>query len=175
MLYEGFDANWEAGLDLARQRWNEENYKFITCKKPADFVPSQMHDITVCMETAEHLPTSDLESYVQIMRQWTKEYCFVTVPNEKGIIFLTKYIIKKIKGEKGPDLDYTLTELLLTVTGNLSQVARVEGGHKGFDYKNLLLLLERYFRVVSVDAIPFGKLPRSLSFTIGIVLAPKII
>jgi 2-polyprenyl-3-methyl-5-hydroxy-6-metoxy-1,4-benzoquinol methylase len=57
--YVGFDANWEAGLDLARSEWaGNKNISFLLATTPADMRldDSDIFDIAIAMETLEHVP-----------------------------------------------------------------------------------------------------------------------
>ncbi len=169
--YEGYDANWEGGLDLGRENLKERgNCELFFCDNVNLFLPTRdKFTVSICMETLEHLPLQQLEPYIQKLAKHTKEYCFVTIPNEGGIVLLMKYFIKKFILRSVPER-YTTKELLLTATGNMRKVTRNEGGHKGFDYKELIKLLDKYFIVESVEGIPFKYLSRNLNFTIGVVL-----
>ena len=172
--YEGYDANWEGGLDLGRENLKERgNCELFFCDNVQLFQPKRSQfDISICMETLEHLPLEQLEPYIQQLAKYTGKYCFVTIPNEGGIVFLTKYFIKKVILRSVPE-PYTTKEILLTVAGKMTRVKRNEGGHKGFDYKEIVELLSKYFSVESVEGIPFRYLSRKLNFTIGIVLKRK--
>ncbi len=172
--YEGYDANWEGGLDLGRENLKERgNCELFFCDNVQLFQPKRSQfDISICMETLEHLPLEQLEPYIQQLAKYTGKYCFVTIPNEGGIVFLTKYFIKKVILRSVPE-PYTTKEILLTVAGKMTRVKRNEGGHKGFDYKETVELLSKYFSVESVEGIPFRYLSRKLNFTIGIVLKRK--
>lgn len=83
-------ANWEGGLDIAKQKWvHFPNYNFILCTKISDFEPKKNHfDISISQETVEHLLIIDLDKYLERLANATKTYCFISVPNEKGIVFL---------------------------------------------------------------------------------------
>lgn len=172
--YEGYDANWGNGLNLAHDKWkNFEHYKFFESQEVGTFSPTQDFDISVSMETIEHLPTNDLDLFIEKLAKHTNQYCFITVPNERGIFFLLKYIIKRITLNKNADSQYSFKELFFAVTGNLQKVERVEGGHKGFDYKDLERRLRQHFKVEKLEGAPFGFLPPSLNFTICMVLSKK--
>ena len=171
--YAGYDANWENGLDIAKELWkNEPSYSFYECYKPAEFNPAkEKFDITVCQEVLEHLRSDDLKEYIEILAASTKQYCFVSVPNESGLFFLSKFILKKIT--QGEDETYSLKEILNTTFGRINKVERSEHGHKGFDYKALIILLSEYFEIVDIKGIPFSWLPKSLNFSIALVLKPR--
>jgi hypothetical protein len=172
-MYTGYDANWEGGLDLGKQRWaHQPNYRFHFCDKLIDFNPTaNRYDYTIAMETLEHLKLKELEAYLQQLAAATNQYCFVSVPNEMGVIFSLKHLGKKLF--LAVDEPYTPTELWYTLLGRLDKVKRLEEGHKGFDYRELIKLLEHYFEVQSIKGLPFTWLPIVFNFSVGIVLKKK--
>ena len=95
-LYLGLDANWEGGLDIAKDRWeNQSNYNFRRCTTPKEMgIVGEQFDISVCMETLEHIPPQMVAPYLEELAKATKKYVFVTVPNEIGIVFFFKHIVK---------------------------------------------------------------------------------
>ena len=169
--YEGYDANWEGGLDMGRENLKERaNTELFFCDNVDVFKPSlEKFDISICMETLEHLPLLQLELFIQLLAKHTKNYCFITIPNEGGMVFIMKYLIKKFLIRNVPE-PYTIKELWLTAKGKIKEIKRNEGGHKGFDYKELIAILEKYFKIESVEGLPFNHISKNLNFTISIVL-----
>ena len=172
--YRGYDSNWEGGLDMAIERFKEVgHYKFENCISLEDFSPPKSaFDITICMETLEHLPLKDLDAYIIKLFDATKHLCFVSVPNEKGIVLIIKYLVKKIVLRSVTE-EYSYGDLFNAFFGRLHKVERNEGGHKGFDYSKLVSQLEEQFIVEEINGIPFRFLPRGLNFSIGIVLRKR--
>ncbi len=172
-VYVGYDANWEGGLDEAFLIWKEHPaYTFIKSSDLNDFNPShQVFDYSIAMETLEHLPVADLNGYLQMLAAATRQYCFITLPNETGIVFLLKHLAKLAK--RKVDEPYTLKEAWYATLGKQHKVKRTEGGHKGFDYRQLLRLLQMHFEVVEITKLPFASLPLFLNFTIGIVVKKR--
>lgn len=170
--YVGYDANWENGLELAAAKWSPySNYEFKYCNDIRSFNPSsEVFDVTVSMETLEHLPLHQLDAYILRLRDATNKLLFITVPNEKGPIVMLKYGIKKAFLKV--DEPYSFNELVHASTGRLSKVSRLEYGHKGFDYNELLVKLSAHFEVISLQPIPFTLLPAWMNFSIGIIAKP---
>jgi hypothetical protein len=170
--YVGYDANWENGLELASKHWAHfPAYQFEYCNDIKSFNPQLIKfDISVCMETLEHLPLHQLDDYISHLRKSTKDFLFVTVPNEKGPMVMLKYGIKKLFLKI--DEPYTFRELANASVGNLSAVPRLEYGHKGFDYHQLINILTPHFKIISVQPIPFSFLPSWMNFSIGIIARP---
>lgn len=175
-LYEGYDANWEGGLDIGREKWkNSPGISLKLCQELADFLPKQKYfDIAVCHETIEHLPLAHTEEYIKRLAEATRGYAFISVPNEKGIVFLMKHLYKFTAQRKEDREEYTWKEIFYSFTGDVSKVERHETGHKGFDYAELGKLLNNYFEVIEVTGIPFSSLPVSLNFTVGFVCKTKL-
>ena len=171
-LYEGFDAGWEGGLDLAKKRYAEnENYQFIKGDNPSglDIINNEIFDFGVAMDTLEHVPPDYVRGYLERLSRIVNGYIVITVPNEKGFIFLTKWLVKQVF--YGGAESYTLSEIIATTLGHMEKITRIE--HKGFDYEQLISDVELYFNIIKVDAIPFRRVPVSLSFTIGILAESK--
>jgi hypothetical protein len=173
--YAGYDANWEGGLDIAKTKWSmHPDYSFHTCEKPADFsADDSMYEVSVCLETLEHIPAADLEAYIVQLSKKTKQYCLISVPNEKGPVLFFKHIIKSITQEKAQTEAYTLKEFLYGSIGRLDKVARRDCGHKGFDYDALAVLLKKYFTILKTEAIPYPAIPHALGFNVGFILKKK--
>lgn len=173
LRFIGYDANWEGGLSAAKTEYVHNNkYRFIECKKVEDFQPERhCVDICISLETLEHLATKDLNLYLERLSQATKSHVFFTVPNEKGLVLLGKYLYKKWIHKHVFDR-YSTKELWYATIGRLDKIERKEFAHKGFDYAEFVNQLNTYFTVLEVKGIPFGWLPKSLNFTIGIIAKP---
>jgi 2-polyprenyl-3-methyl-5-hydroxy-6-metoxy-1,4-benzoquinol methylase len=171
--YVGFDANWEGGLDIAKVKWAAHpNFLFFQAASPDEMrlKKNDVFNIAVAMETLEHVPPESVDGYLRKIAQHLEGYFFVTVPNEKGIVFLIKWLAKKILSKDAEP--YTLSELSNATIGRLKLVQRRE--HKGFDYESLIRDIERYFDVIEILGLPLGYLPYSLCITIGIVARSKV-
>ena len=117
------------------------------------------------METLEHIAPDIVDGYLQQIERATDGYLLVTVPNEKGPVFLLKYIIKHGLLRSGET--YSAKEVFHATLGNLERVERNE--HKGFDHEALTRQIAKHFDIVSVRALPFGWLPLWASFTIAVI------
>lgn len=166
--YLGLDANWEGGLDIARDKWvssKGKNVVFKDCVTPDDIdVVDSEYDIAVCMETLEHVPPELVEPYLEVMAKATDGYVFITVPNEIGIVFLAKYLFKSLFGDTQK---YELKEILFATMGMTDRVNRHD--HKGFDYRVLVNQVSKYFDIVEVSGHPLTIAPTMLNFGIGII------
>ncbi len=168
--YLGLDANWEGGLDIANKKWTRfSNYKFRKCVSPEQMqTKDDEFDITISMETLEHVPPELVSPYLKKISQTTKEYFFVTVPNEIGIVFFFKYIAKKLFGNAQ---SYTLSEIFFATLGMTEKVKRNE--HKGFHYGKLINQISNYFDIIEVSGHPLKIAPPFLNFGIGVVARKK--
>lgn len=165
--YLGLDANWEGGLELARARWRDEaNFTFQECHAPEDMnIGAETFDLGICMDTLEHVPPPLVDPYLYELSRVITGYILVSVPNEKGLVFFLKYLVKLVSG--GDVQPYSVREFLNATLGRLENVARQE--HKGFDYNAVIQSVSRYFTVCRVSGYPFGFLPNALNFGIGII------
>jgi 2-polyprenyl-3-methyl-5-hydroxy-6-metoxy-1,4-benzoquinol methylase len=165
--YVGYDANWEGGLDLAVSLWSSvDGYRFKKAEQPSDIdLHDELFELTVCMETLEHVPPALVDGYLQRLAQHTRGYLFVTVPNEKGPLFLAKYLAKALLSKDAKP--YSWSELVHATLGRMEGVERNE--HKGFDYAQLVRQIGRHFDVVEVSGHPLRMLPAWACFGIAIV------
>lgn len=166
--YKGFDANWEGGLDKAYEKWGSfTNYSFFQACTPEDmhFGDDERFDIAVVMETLEHVPPEMIDGYLEKIAPRLDGYLFITVPNEKGVVFLAKWLTKRVFSKDAEE--YSRKELLDAFLGRMNLVKRTE--HKGFDYASLVAQVAEYFEVIKVSGHPFRFLPTSLCFGVGIV------
>ena len=174
--YVGLDADWEGGLELARQNWQEKpEYRFIQCKSPADpevqacLSDNQSFDIAISLETMEHLPDELQEEYLAFIRQNVSRYYLTTVPVEFGLVFLVKHLIKRFM--LGGAYQYSWAEVLYSTLGMTSRVERHQ--HKGFDWRVYRDQVSRHFDIVEVRGLPFRWLPVSLNISAAIVATPR--
>lgn len=162
--YVGYDENWEGGLPLARELWAaEREYEFILCSSPADMTKDERFDVAVCMETLEHVPPELIEPYIARLGQLARKI-FITVPTEKGPIFASKYLVKRLFGTYQ---EYTFAEFLYASAGMLDKVKRND--HKGFDYQIVIDAVRKHLRIVKITPYPLQSLPLPFGFGIGIV------
>jgi hypothetical protein len=169
--YDGYDANWENGLDIAKLKYNNfENYYFHECESPSLFnSENKYYDLSVSLETLEHIPVEMLDDYLFKISKCTSGYFIVTVPNEKGILFLLKYLLKRtVYG--GYD-EYTFREIVNATLGRMNLVERDQ--HKGFDYAQLKLQLAEYLDLIEESGIPFSRLPFWMNTQIGFLFKSK--
>ena len=90
------------------------------------------------METLEHVPPEMVEPYLNTLSKHIKGYLFISVPNEKGLFFLIKHILKMIFSKDYPS--YKWKEIFFSTVGMMSKVERDE--HKGFDYDALVKVIK---------------------------------
>ena len=165
-VYLGLDANWENGLDLARKKWaNHPEYVFRECTRPEEMrTQGREFDVSLCMETLEHIPPNLVRPYLKELGKVTRSYLLITVPNEIGPVFLSKYAVKSVFGDVER---YTPAEVMYAALGRADKVERSE--HKGFDYRRLVDDVSKYFEVIEVSGHPIGLAPPMLNYGIGIV------
>ena len=130
--------------------------------------PEEDFDISIALETLEHAPPDLVNGYLRKMALHTRDCIFISVPNEKGIVFLAKWLSKRLYF--GYASDYSAKELFYATIGRMDKIMRNE--HKGFDYIALINEIRAYFEIIEVSSIPFGFLPPYLGYGIGIVAKP---
>lgn len=166
--YWGFDANWEGGLDLANRRWGVRpgwSFREATQPEHLSVLGETTFPLTVAMETLEHIPPAILDGYIETLADHTHGHAIFTVPNEKGLVFLGKYLAKATLSKRFGT--YTPSEVFNATLGRMHKVQRDQ--HKGFDYRALINQIERRFDILEVSGHPFSYLPTSLCFGVGII------
>ncbi|WP_448527188.1 class I SAM-dependent methyltransferase [Parathermosynechococcus lividus] len=173
MKYFGYDANWEGGLDIARHVFREnQNYCFRYAERPEDLIPvNDQVDLCISLETLEHIAPDFIPEYIKYMHGSIKPsgILIVTVPNEKGLIFLLKYLIKKYY--TGDAEKYTLKEIFNAAIGNMKGVERNQ--HKGFDWSDMLAQLGKDFELIQAEGIQLPWLPLWVNLQIGFIMKPR--
>ncbi len=167
--YLGLDANWEGGIDLARDKYKtHENYSFQTCHSADDIRVGSpgIFDTFISLETLEHVSPPLVEPYLERISSLLDGHVFVTVPNEKGLVFLFKYAIKKLFRIRDARA-YSLRDVVHLTLGQTDKVERNE--HRGFDYSSLIDLMSKYFDIIRVEGVQTRVLPPSLNVNVGIV------
>ncbi|MEL6986888.1 MAG: methyltransferase domain-containing protein [Bacteroidota bacterium] len=166
-FYAGYDANWEGGLEKGKEKWKDyPQFKFEECTEPHQIKDvDDKFDVCISQETLEHIPPELIDPYLKKLGQNTSGYLFVTVPNEKGLIFAMKYLGKRMFGKSGKK--YTFGEFMNALFGRMDKVPRWQ--HKGFDYDKLISEISEHFEIVSVEGLPFKAMPASLNFTVAII------
>lgn len=170
--YVGLDAGWEGGLQVALQKYSgDENVRFILGDNPRalDCLYGETFDLVVSMETLEHVPPDQVEHYLAALARLVNGNVLITVPNEKGLVFLFKWLVKKLFFKDAEK--YTFKELVAATIGRMEKVSRIE--HKGFDYAQFIQEVKQHFEVERMEGIPFRWLPIPLAFNIGIVAKQK--
>ena len=170
--YDGFDKNWEGGLDIAKCR-EKDGISFSYAAVPEDLPSSekQKYELGICMETLEHIPPELICPYLEKLSQLINGYLLITVPNEKGIFFILKRFLKPRQDELGA-YKFSFRDYIYLLFNKTNKVERNE--HKGFDYDHLIYDVRKYFDIVEVNGYPkYFFLPLFLSFGAGIVAKSK--
>lgn len=166
--YQGFDAGWEGGLEAAQEKFSgNPAWRFNKATEPRDLshLPESAFKVAVALETLEHVPPGDAGRYLAELARVTNGYLAVSVPNEKGAVFLAKYFAKK--SLHGTSEGYRPSEVFNAALGRMGKVGRHE--HKGFDYRWMKSLISRHFDLLEMGGLPFASLPPALSFSVTFV------
>lgn len=169
--YVGIDAGWEGGIQNALDRHGNDTTKtFIKTDAPSVLCqfPARCFELGVALETLEHLPDDTLGRYLEQVQRTCARF-LVTVPNEKGPVFLAKWIAKRTLLRNNPAETYSLTELFNATLCRMDRVARHE--HKGFDYAALAGRLANHFDIEKVEGLPWG--PPFFAFSVAFVMTSR--
>jgi hypothetical protein len=153
--YVGIDANWEGGLNLARQR--HPDLQLIESSDPGAI--SGKFDCAISLETLEHVPRQQLLDYIEALAK-AAPLALISVPVEIGPVFAVKQLVRPDNSYK-----YSLKEYICSTLGMTEHVKQDD--HKGFNFVWFLKQLSNYYDIEKVSGIPFP-LPAILSFGVGI-------
>jgi hypothetical protein len=166
--YVGVDANWGGGLDIARARYcGRDEATFIESSDPADFdrFGTGQFNLSAALETLEHVPPQLVPAFLDQLQRVTRGHLFVTVPNELGLVFLAKHLVRVLRF--GAPHHYSPREVVAATFRQSDKVERND--HKGFDYRNIVAEVGKRFEIVAVEGIASLGLPPALSPTVGII------
>ena len=169
----GFDADWDGGLSEAQAKdWGKKDIVFHFSNDASDLSNYNANEFNCAasLETLEHIKLDFLDSYLDQLDRITDGYIFFSVPNEKGLVFLFKYLTKILLGAKGKG-KYSIFDIINLTLGRTNAVERAD--HKGFDFDVLKHQLVKKFDLVEIGGGPFSILPPRLNLTITFVLKSK--
>ncbi len=173
--YLGLDADWEGGLELAKRKYKDKKnirFSYIFNPEEINLKESEVFNLAVSMETFEHIPPHLVCPYLEKISKHLNGFFLITVPNEKGIFFLLKRLLKPKHNKNIDNLDFTICDIINLTLGRTNYVKRSE--HKGFDYDHLIYDIRKYFDVVSIQGYSFFNfMPNFLSFGVGIIAVSK--
>lgn len=92
------------------------------------------------------------------------------MPNEKGILFLIKYLVKKLFIKQG-EYKYSWSELFHVSIGNMEKVERHQ--HKGFDWEVLSEHIQQKFILVKQSGVQFPFLPTFCNPQVGMLFKSR--
>ncbi len=167
--YYGFDAEPDAIARMNAQPRRPYPLAAYRCTNGSELlaqIPAVQVDVSISMETLEHVDEAELDSYLVALRTLTRRVAIITVPKERGVPFFVKHGLKKLL--RYPDFPMTASEFLYSTIGRMNRVRRLE--HRGFDYLQVVDKISGAFSRVSVEGV--GGLPLAFAFTIGIVAQP---
>ena len=161
--FTGVDANWEGGLDKAMEDFKTAHNRVFINSEQLEWKKLKADCIT-SLETLEHIPEDELEALIQNFKQ-ISDTIVVTVPNEVGLLFGIKFVIKYCF--YSPEA-YTLKEYFYQLFGLSRRVERDQ--HKGFNYNHLIALFRNEgFELMIKEGVQFSWLPHYLSPQIGLI------
>jgi hypothetical protein len=122
------------------------------------------------METLEHVPPAMVPGYLEALAKVARDRILITVPVERGIVFLAKHIAKELVGSRGA-CQYSAMDWVNSTLGRLDKIARHD--HKGFDDRTLLDEARRYLDILRVDYLP-GLPVSHANFSLAIEAKSKV-
>ncbi len=170
--FQGFDANWHESIDFAREKYAARpELSFTICKSPGEMQIKSQGQIGVCLETFEHALPEYVEGYLAKFRQAVTDLMFITVPVERGPIFVAKHVAKRMLGINDEEFPTMWSrEFWNQALGRMDRVSRHE--HCGFDDRDFVRAVTRHFEIISAKGLFISDLPM-LGPSLGIVCRPR--
>lgn len=173
LSYLCIDADCEA-MAIAREEYGHiPDYKFLLASdlnEAKTTLFKDRFDLAISMETFEHFDKETLHYYMNLFKSTVTGLILITVPVEIGPLFLVKHLIKRFIYRDCVELKlYKPLEVINAALLRPEKVQRVMGGHKGFDYREIIREVQQFFSIVEICGIPFNLRPLFLNPTIGIV------
>jgi hypothetical protein len=170
--YQGFDANWHKCIVFAREKFaTRPELSFTICKVPEEMHPEAHAQIGICMETLEHAPPECVDGYLAILQRTVTDLMFITVPVERGPIFVAKHAAKQVLGINDQEFRSIWSrDFWNQALGRMDRVPRHQ--HRGFDDRDFVRAVARHFEIISVKGL-FLPGFTVLNPNIGIVCRPR--
>ena len=177
--YLGLDAGWRSGwkngkaygLEAAQVRFRDRpHFEFRRSEHCEDLERvAGKFDAAIVLETFEYLEPSRLEAYVLALSEKLIDggTIFSTMPNEKGVPLLVKTLGSRLSGV--PRSGYTPAQFCNALIGRLDHVPRGIRGRRGFDYRKMTEIIQRYFPHGYLESVEPASAPLWLSLNIGLV------
>ena len=170
--YKGIEID-PSFVKLAESRWGG-NKNFSIAKGDVINIIDRYtnYDIIVALETLEHIKEKDVVKVISKVAKLRPKLFICSVPVEIGPILLLKNIgsfLMRYSRHK----EYKWNETIWAALYRLSRLPAHGVGHKGFDWRNLKLLISQEFQIESIKRFPFTFLPTGLSTSVFIVSKPR--
>lgn len=173
----GIDLGWEDSLKRAKNNMNKYQwYNTDIAQSVGEYLPfrEDSFDLLLSFDTLEHVVNE--ECCIKEITRVSKDGSILVIaaPIEFGFILLFKEIFRELissrlyKGSWKKTIRegrYSLEELFYAVIcRRTDKVLRVPHGHKGYDFRKTMHLLESDWKIKKKVNYPFNYLPDSLSY-----------
>lgn len=130
----------EMEFQLQKKYINNKEFSFREADNASkiDLSDETSFDLALSMETLEHVDDSLICPYLELLSSKLSGYLLITAPNEKGIFFLLKRLLKPTQDVE----TYSIRDIFNIFLGRTNYVSRDQ--HKGFDYEQLIYDLRKY-------------------------------
>jgi hypothetical protein len=170
--YVGLDADKEGGVAQAQRAFESDRDVTVLLCSAAREIPDsaiQGSNVAICLEVFEHMSQEAMESYLDRIACEIDGYLFVTIPVQRGPVFVLKQLASFLL--RIPQAPYTFGEFLRCSVSHLRAVKH--DGHKGFDDRTVVQAIRRRFDVISVAGVWPGIPPAHWNTQVGIVAATR--
>jgi len=170
--YTGIDTNINF-FQFATSRYGQANNfrMFNASFLDETFLASLGHfDLAFALETMEHIGPCAAESLARTMINLGVEKFICSVPIETGPPVALKNIGSLLCGY-GRHIEYSFADTWWAALGRLDKVRAHDGGHRGFDWRELSSMLSIYYPRKKASLLPFSHLPAWLNTSAFFVCA----
>jgi SAM-dependent methyltransferase len=158
--YTGIDTNPNF-FQFAMSRYGHAaNFRMLNASFLDDSLIASLgnFDLAIALETMEHIGPSAAETLARTMVKLGVGKFICSVPIEVGPPAALKNIGSALCGY-GRHQEYSAADTLWATLGRVDKVRPHDGGHRGFDWRQLSTMLSIYYPRKKVTLLPFSALP----------------
>lgn len=119
-------------------------------------------DLAFALETMEHIGPAAAERLARAMLDLDVGKFICSVPIETGPPVALKNIGSLLCGYRR-HIEYTFADTWWATLGRFDKVRAHDGGHRGFDWRQLSSMLSIYYPRKRISLLPFSRLPAWLN------------
>lgn len=169
--YLGIEKN-KKFFDICNEKLSSNKNYQIICTDVEEIINElNGRDLILCLDILEHVNFELREKIIKKISELNFKKFFINVPNEFGpAIFIKNFGSKLINYNR--DFEYTVKETIYATFYKFDKLPPHTNKHKNFYWKDLFVLLEKYFKV-EIKSNFYDLIPNHFSPTISFICSKK--